>query len=101
MIETQLTISLSLNLLLVLAGLLLDDRGCLLVIVFARRGRLALCDATLLRSRSCNWSGRRDTSLATSILNLLEQAVVQGLHAADRSALELSGGLVPVDLLCD
>ena len=100
MIETQLTISLSLYLLLVLAAFLLDDRGRLVVVVFARRSCLALFGATLLRSRSRSRSGGRDASLTTSILNLLEQAVVHGLHAADRSALELSGSLVPVDLWC-
>jgi hypothetical protein len=92
-LKWSLTVSRSLSHLLALAACFLGDRGRFLLVILIRRSHLALSAAALLGSRR-----RGGTDLAASVFNLLENVVRHGLHAADGSALEVGGGLVPVDL---
>lgn len=95
-IASQLTISGSLNILLALTALLLDDWGSLLVIVVVvRRSSLTLPATALLGSGG----GRgRSTGLAASVLDLLQSGVSADSHAVNGLGAELAGGLVIVDL---
>lgn len=77
---------------LALAALLATGRRSLLVVV-----AVDLLSLALLARSGLARSGR-STDLAASVLDLLENTVRHNLHAADRGALELGSGRVPVDL---